>query len=685
LYPPTWLVALLPMPWSADFLLIAHVLVAGLGAAALARRFGASGIGAGIAGSAFMLGGFVSSIVVHGGPLLTLAWTPWIVVAADTLAAAENARCRARRSLVLAALFALQLLAGDPSIAIMTGLLVVGVIVCRAPRRLVTLGAAAAAVIGAVVLAAVMIVPALALAGESTRSSGVSHELASVWSMHPLRVFEWIWPNLFGNANQPSEHVARIVANSAGATELGPSWALSLYISVPVIALAIVGWVHSERDVRRFAIVAGLCVLLALGAYTPLYAAYRAVFPPEHFVRYPEKYVGAAMLLLSAMAGVGWTRIAERGLSRRALIIGGAVLATFAVCVFAFAVTADGIASAFQADASRLEPPMDPFAWTAGAVPNGIGALVTACIVFAALVLAPRYPTRKRWIYLVGAGAFAGHLISIAWQVLPLFDRAIVNRPPAILAGADPSTAPRLYRSKRSFVLGNETVPERALSLYDSAVANTATRFGFAYLRGYDQAASARYEHAWTRYLSAAGERALDAYGIDLVIAPAPSDASYRLVPNEGRRPRGFVASRWRWFPTDDDALADLFGQSSLSTVRLTGSGTSGEGADVLQPCRVESPRPERVRLHCESSGGYAVLLDAWAPGWTASVDGVAARIERADGLVRAVAVPSGHHTIELAYRTPGLRTGALISLLGWLSLAALWVWLSRRRRAHSS
>src|SRR4051812_24501540 len=56
-YPPTFLVGVVPMPFAADLLQILHVLLAGLGSAALARRFGANSWGCVLAGSAFMLGG----------------------------------------------------------------------------------------------------------------------------------------------------------------------------------------------------------------------------------------------------------------------------------------------------------------------------------------------------------------------------------------------------------------------------------------------------------------------------------------------------------------------------------------------------------------------------------------------------------------------------------------------------
>jgi uncharacterized membrane protein YfhO len=93
----------------------------------------------------------------------------------------------------------------------------------------------------------------------------------------------------------------------------------------------------------------------------------------------------------------------------------------------------------------------------------------------------------------------------------------------------------------------------------------------------------------------------------------------------------------------------------------------------------VRQTRPEEILLDCSSPvAGYAVLLEEWAPGWSATVAGRAADIELADGLFRAVAVEPGRHRIVFCYRTPGLRAGAAVSLAAWLAWAAVMLWARR-------
>ncbi len=87
--------------------------------------------------------------------------------------------------------------------------------------------------------------------------------------------------------------------------------------------------------------------------------------------------------------------------------------------------------------------------------------------------------------------------------------------------------------------------------------------------------------------------------------------------------------------------------------------------------------------LNCQATRpGYAVLLDEWTHGWSATVDGVATPIERADVLARALPVPAGEHRIEMRYRTPGLRPGLWLATGGWLVFGFLLV-CSRRKRGR--
>lgn len=63
----------------------------------------------------------------------------------------------------------------------------------------------------------------------------------------------------------------------------------------------------------------------------------------------------------------------------------------------------------------------------------------------------------------------------------------------------------------------------------------------------------------------------------------------------------------------------------------------------------------------CVPEARVVVLSDAFAPGWTATVNGQPAPILRANYAFRAVEIP-GDASIVFRYRTPGLSAGVTVS-----------------------
>jgi hypothetical protein len=82
---------------------------------------------------------------------------------------------------------------------------------------------------------------------------------------------------------------------------------------------------------------------------------------------------------------------------------------------------------------------------------------------------------------------------------------------------------------------------------------------------------------------------------------------------------------------------------------------------------------PDRVHAEIEASApGWLVLVDAFDPGWRASVDGVAVDLLRANVAFRAVRVGSGRHSVDLVYRPFGVMAGLALSGLGVAVFAGL-------------
>lgn len=95
---------------------------------------------------------------------------------------------------------------------------------------------------------------------------------------------------------------------------------------------------------------------------------------------------------------------------------------------------------------------------------------------------------------------------------------------------------------------------------------------------------------------------------------------------------------------------------------------------------RVSGDYGRAITVECAPTRpAVLVLAEPFYPGWSATVDGAPAEVLAADLALRAVALPAGHHTVELRYRSAAVDRGLLVAGAAWLGILALA--LTRRRR----
>lgn len=92
------------------------------------------------------------------------------------------------------------------------------------------------------------------------------------------------------------------------------------------------------------------------------------------------------------------------------------------------------------------------------------------------------------------------------------------------------------------------------------------------------------------------------------------------------------------------------------------------------EPLKIVSRTPTHIRMHLDRLWPtYAVVSQAWFPGWKAYVNGEEVPVWRANYAFDAIAVPAGSNDIELVYQPTSVRMGALLSIaslvIGALSL----------------
>jgi hypothetical protein len=86
-----------------------------------------------------------------------------------------------------------------------------------------------------------------------------------------------------------------------------------------------------------------------------------------------------------------------------------------------------------------------------------------------------------------------------------------------------------------------------------------------------------------------------------------------------------------------------------------------------------ERPSSDEILVQTNSTHpGSVELLEAFDPGWTATVDGAFAPVTPVHEFSMAVPVPAGAHRVRVSYHTPGRVMGLLLSALSLVLLIAL-------------
>ena len=710
LYPFTWL-NLVVLPATAYTVIVAaHCWLAAAGAYVLGRRWGLSPPAAAACGVCFGASGpFLSAVSLYHH-YMGAAWMPWVLVALE----AALVRPTLGAVTALAATAALQVLAGSGDMVVLTALAaLVRVVAIRVPSR-----ARAGATVSRLLLAAGLAlglsaaqwVPTVALLRRSSRAS-MPAAANLYWSVHPAVLVELFLPRAL-----PSLPLSEPVR--AALFESREPFLPSLYLGlVPALALVPLAGTAAPRRALVAAAACAFFMVAALGRHTPLLPVLLAV-PGLSWFRYPVKYTIGLALFWALLAGLGveawlapWSA-RERRCGR--LVAAGAVVLALAALGGGQWVRLHAVDLGRWVDAP---PDWRPLAYAplvavlrrAGAV-----ALAVAAIV-AVRVRHDGYGGRVWGAVLVAAVAL--DLVTAGRGVNDLAPRELVrHRPPVLDLLPGRPDAHRVFTPtvstswlNRSLVRGPagwEPEWSWALGLQEGLQAPIGERWG---LRGSYEAdftglapsplpvlssMMARYQE------SALGVRLLTLGGVTEVVAlrrfhapglfpagevPTVFAEPVRVFRVPAPLPRVYVVARARTV-TGDDALRALGdpGFDPGTSVILDSASSLADGDGPAGTAGIVEARPDHWRIATRSPrGGHLVVLDAYDPSWSATVDGVPAPLRRANLVFRSVDVPAGTHAVEMRCRPRSAIWGMALSGLTLAALVAGALGRARPRRAR--
>ena len=326
LYPLHFLYLLVPVAPAINWTIAMHVFLGGVFMYLWAWHRGLHPAARLLAAVLMMFCGshFVNIASGHLSNLAALIWAPLVLLSVDGLFRRQSLGW----CLLGAFAVCMQILAGHPQYVFFTSVTVglyTALRLVRARGRWRVAAGFGGMYLGGAALSAVQLLTGLDVAGQGIRSGGLPYSFASEYSLPPENLVALVVPGFFGNAAQ------------------FPYWGrwsyeeMTPFVGVTAVVLAVCGAVLARREVRRFsAAMILICMVLALGKYTPLHRLLCDHVPLFGSVRAISRFAFQASLFIAMLAGAGLDELIRRrhalrkaaiGVSLAALAAGAAALA----------------------------------------------------------------------------------------------------------------------------------------------------------------------------------------------------------------------------------------------------------------------------------------------------------------------------------------------------------------------
>lgn len=733
LYPPSLILLLLTETYrSLGWKLILHVIAAGFFMFGWTRALGVSRSAALVSGVGYMLAPVMVSLVYGGqdGKLFVTALAPLLFLCTERYFRRPRLGSFTGIALTVAAVIltphfqlAYFLFAAVGAFAIFrtigflrqgtgreeetsdrTG----GLSGVRSRRALGRFGLFLLASVVGAVIAGGQLIPAVDYVSEFSRRTATSGELAgdtgeawsSSWSLHPEEVASLVIPQFVGSS-----------VNGSAAWAAGTYWGRnpfklnSEYAGLVLLLLAAVSFAGGARRGTRwfFGGLAGVVLLFALGAHTPVWRIAYEVVPGIRMFRAPSTAMFLFAFSVATLAALGVDRLRDAraeapasGKPQRVLLWGAALLGGLALLASVGGLTSTwtavfGIGEGRQAALAAAAPHITAGAWLAFALAG----------VLAILAWAYHGSRLRPTLFVVGLVAL------VATDALRV-DRVFVQTMDFHQWATPDANIQAVLERER----GSEE-PYRMLSLRRAGQDLDPVLNGIELAAGHHPNDLARYRELIGMAGSGLPLNLLQSGKIRALL-----NVRYILWPDlaMGQSPAGPVLSRTQ--TPDGRTVESVFEEAGLPRARLVGSAVVKTDEEAVPYMLSPDFDPEREVVLAEAAplelqegpvGGEVrwlergpdqlrlevvaerpallVVADNWYPAWKARVNGESVPVMRAYHTLRAVPVPAGQAQVELYYESRllgwSLWSGIAV-LIALLVANGVQVWRARRERSSA-
>ena len=723
-YPPNLLFTLLPTARAFGVSALLHLTLCGWFTYLFMRRIGCGEMGALLAGIVFAFSNWQVQWLQLPTFLATSCWFPLLLRQIHIIGERRKEKLESnRRTTLPSSIFSLPLiigmilLAGHLQIAFY-GLLAASLwaiaLLIRwgrehgVPFVVRRLGILIAGLALGVMLALPQILPSLELSRMSHRVGKPTSEGYAAYveyALPPMDLTLLTLPDFFGNdydtGNSYYGYYIKHTLAGDGAIRHNAA-ETAVYVGIIPFLLALLAIVRSaiylkspspsdEGAARRgvgvrlfFALLALLALLLALG--TPLNALFYFAIPGFAQSGSPARCLVLWALATAVLAGLGLDSLLRQPATKREI---GIVMGAFAFVI------AIGMSLASQALRVNL-PNMDKLKVPVfGEAISRIGADWLQLLVFAGIGIFLLLFKSKRTsaVPAENAGAANAMLFSpvaiacLAIVVTDLFLVGIRINPTVPVSSVYPITPG--IKLVQDTVGHDHIFPVNkywSLNMPPPAVLppNTGLVYGLRDVQGYDSLLTGQYKGFADQFARADINGYKNASPVEVGNMIFFQDPTLPTVSALGATYAVTLPATAPLFhttlPPASNAVYDADGEMAVYPLpnaqhraRLIGTN----GLPLPAPASVSFQQDDATRVFLNVStpaSATLVLADQYYPGWKVTVDGNQAELLRSpESIFRAVAVPSGAHTIAFTYEPASYRVGLYLQCLACALLALIW------------
>jgi Bacterial membrane protein YfhO len=673
-YPPSILFFLQDTVLAINLFYLLHFLILGIFSFLLARSWGISFVAALCCGITGMLSGFIVASTLLSNFFMAAVWLPLVF----WLFHQFWVRHHIGYFIGLVVAIAAQTLAASPELSIMTLVLlyahslyflprapgVTGVVRMTAPLGL--------AVILALGLSALQLIPTAKLMEHSLRDQGITYENHVQSSLEASKLSTLVlspdYEGLLDTRDYPSWF---------------PGFLHTIYMGVLALVFVLLGFIfRREKPIGFWLVVFVLGLFLSFGKFNPMYETVYPWVPLLDLFRFPEKYFFISSFAAVFLSGYVLDALIQKIEKRQLKII--PILTVLVVLL--------GVILILARWHSYLDPKLP----------------LTVLLIFGCSLAMFYYKKFNRTVFTAVVCLLV--LIDLSakdLQLMPTIDRKFYEEKPLVMDIVGDSFGKyRIYSGRIAKTPNPDMNPPGPTWMDELFLAKQYLRPFTGMVLGVEHAGGhpglgleLRKHLVWFYALIDAPpdkrfrilKRSNVKYWIDgdsltqFNAEGTPLIVPVRVKIWEDALPRAYLVGRIKL--EEESKILDTYYDESfdpLSEVLLSQPVNFEPSPRFDGTVEEVTYRPNHVTVKTVQQGkGFLVLMDSYFPGWTVKVDGEAKPIVRANHFYRAVQLDSGAHTLEFDYFPEGFKVGLIVSSIVCIILMALPLW--RWRRADPS